>query len=127
MATIEQVVAKYRELRDAKAKIVEKHKLELVPYTATAEKLEAWLSGELLKQGVDSAKTKQGTAYVTTTTAVKVVDREATLAYLNESADNLQVLDIRVNVEAAADYINENEAPIPGTEVKRRRNIRVKK
>tara|TARA_R110000851_G_scaffold305601_3_gene463712 strand:- start:748 stop:1131 length:384 start_codon:yes stop_codon:yes gene_type:complete len=127
MADIEQVVTKYRELRDKKKELKEGHVKELRPFNDALEKMEAWLGGELLKQKAESVRTKHGTVYKTITTAVKVVDREAVLAYLNESGDNLSSLDLRINTTAAEDHLQENQAPIPGTEVTRRVNIRIKK
>jgi hypothetical protein len=127
MALFEDVVLKYRELREKKKVIVERHKLELAPYNLGLEKLETFMGKEMLTQGSESVKTPHGTAYTTITTSVKILDRQRVLDYLNESQDNLSALDIRINTVAAEDYIEENEAPIPGTTVTRKRNIRVRK
>lgn len=86
MPTVDQVVSKYVELRDRKAEIEAKHKEELRPLREALDSLEAWLMDQLNKQGVDSFKTKQGTAYKSVSTATSMADPIAFKSFVFDPA-----------------------------------------
>jgi hypothetical protein len=74
---IKSVVEKYISLRDQKAEIAERHKVELAPLNESMEIIEKWLLQEMEKMGVESLKTPAGTPYKTITKSVKMADPDA--------------------------------------------------
>jgi hypothetical protein len=124
MATVPDMVAAYRRIRDRKSEIKEAHVLELRPYNDKLEAIESWLAAQL--GDAESIKTDVGTAYKTITATVKVLDRQAALDYILESG-SLHLLDLKFNVPAYEEHLLEHQVPVPGTSVARRQNIRVRK
>lgn len=61
--TIEQIVAKYVQIRDEMAEIAKRHAAELQPLNQKLQVLNAVLLDRLNKSGVESARTDAGTAY----------------------------------------------------------------
>ena len=127
MADLDSVIAGYRRLRDHKKELKEQHTLELRPINDKMEAMESYMALQLQNMGVESAKGPNGTAYTTITTSVKITDREMLVAYLSEQGENIGTIDLKVNPIAAEDYIKLHNRPIPGTEVSRRANTRVRK
>lgn len=77
MPTVEEVTAKYVELRDRKAEIALRHTEELKPLNDAQAAIESWLLNKMNEDGVDSYKTQAGTPYKAVTTSVKLEDAEA--------------------------------------------------
>ena len=71
---VEQVVEKYVTLREIKRDLERDHEDALKPINEQLEKLETWLLGRMNEDGVDSYKTKQGTAYKTVKTSCQMAD-----------------------------------------------------
>lgn len=141
--TKDVVIGKYVELRDEVKAIGERHAAELAPYTEQMDRIEAWLLANLNQDGVDSYKTSAGTAYKSTTTSVKLADREAFMGQIlhgiaaelrkqlpigdKEWADEAVLLmteimqradwslaDIRVSKAGVTGFIETEGAPPPG-------------
>lgn len=77
MPTIEDVTAKYIEIRDRKAGIALRHAEELKPLNDAQSNIESWLLNKMNEDGVDSYKTQSGTPYKSVTTSVKLQDPAA--------------------------------------------------
>lgn len=77
MANIEEVTAKYIELRDRKAAIVKRQSEETQPLTEAMEAIESWLLAQMNGLGVDSFKTGAGTPYKANSNSVKLADAGA--------------------------------------------------
>ncbi len=70
--TVDQVVGKYVELRDQQRLVSERHAEEMKPFNEALQNIEAWLLGHFNANGIESAKTKHGTAYKSTTMSATV-------------------------------------------------------
>lgn len=77
MATAEEVIAKYVQLRDEVATISKQQAEDLRPKRDAMQAIEAWLLNQLNTVGSDSFKTGAGTAYKTVASSVKLVDAGA--------------------------------------------------
>jgi hypothetical protein len=126
MATVNDVVAAYRQLRDKKKEIEDRQKEELVPLNERMEKLEAWLQRTLLEMGVDSMKTPDGTAYLSKTSSVKIEDWTTTLSYIVEN-EMWHVLEKRLAKSAVELFVEENEENLPGTSISFITKVNVRK
>lgn len=77
MPTVDEVTAKYVELRDRKTEMAKRHAEEMLPYNVAQENIEKWLLNKMNEDGVNSYKTDSGTPYKNVATSVKLVDPEA--------------------------------------------------
>lgn len=77
MPTIEEVTAKYIELRDRKAAIVKEQSEVLKPINGAMEAIETFLMAQMNALGVDSFKTSAGTPYKANSNSVKLTDAGA--------------------------------------------------
>ena len=126
MATIEQAVAAYIRLRNEKGAIEKRHKEELAPLREKLERLEAWLLSMLNRQGVESTRTDAGTAYKSVRTSAKVVDWEATLAFIQEN-ELWHMLEHRVSKTAIEEYAEQTGAVPPGIDVVQELRVNVRR
>lgn len=72
---VDQVIEKYITVRQIKRDLEKDHEESLKPVNEKLEKLESWLLGKMNETGVDSFKTKIGTAYKTTKTSCTIADQ----------------------------------------------------
>lgn len=77
MPTIEEITAKYIELRDRKADMSKRHGEEARPLNVAMEGIEAWMLNQMNTLGVDSFKTSAGTPYKANSNSVKMTDAGA--------------------------------------------------
>lgn len=124
--TVEDVIARYIALRDAKEALAERHKAEMAPYHAQMETIEAWLQAKLIEIGADNIKTESGTAYRSTVQATKVVDWDTLLAYILDSGQH-DFLVRNVNKTAVLDHIQKYGAPPGGVEVTQIHKVNVRR
>lgn len=122
---IDAVVAAYIKLRRGKEEIKARHKEELAPINDQMQKLENWLHRELLAQGVDSFKTKMGTAFVQKNTSVTVAEWDVTLPFIQEH-ELWDMLEARVSKSAVQDYIESTKEVPPGVNVRVEEVVRVR-
>jgi len=124
--TVENVVSAYRKLRDAKDKLTTEHKLQLAPVNERMAKLENWLHAKLNELGVDSMKTKRGTAYKSVLVKASVTDGEELLKFVQESG-LWHILERRVSKAAVQEYIESTGKGIPGVHVSHEEKINIRK
>lgn len=74
---LEQITAKYIELRDRKTEMAKKHQDEMAPLNTAMETIENWFLNQMQAEGVDSYKTPAGTAFRKVTSSVTMADHEA--------------------------------------------------
>lgn len=118
MATkVDEVVAAYIQLRDCKEQITRKHKEELAPINEKMGKIEAWLQRHLQTEGVESMKTKAGTAFLQTASSATVRSWPETLAWVKAN-DEWSFLEARVNKTAVKDFIESQGEIPPGVDYK---------
>lgn len=116
--TIQQIsfdtrIAQYVALRNKVKGIKDRHKEELAPYNDAMEKLEAVLLQGLCATGQESAKTDAGTVYKTVKRTASLDDPDAFMNFVLASG-RFELMDRKANVVAVAEYMEENQAPVPG-------------
>lgn len=110
--TVDEVIKGYIKLRDHKKGMKDKHKEELAPVNAKMELLEGWLQRDLQTRKVDSQKTKEGTAYLMTSTKATVRDRDAFLEFVREK-EMWELIENRVAKSVVDDYLRAPERSFP--------------
>lgn len=127
MATIEEVVAKYRELRDHKKELEDKHKEELAPTKEKMVRLENWLQQHLLATGSQSIKTESGTVYQSRVASVKVEDwTDAVLPHIIEN-ELWHVLENRLAKASIEEYVEAQGHNFPGTSIQYTNKVNIRK
>ena len=124
--TTQEIVEKYVMLRDKKQAIVNDMKEQAAKYDAVLDKLEAHLLKQFEAEGVDSVKTKAGTAYKTIRTSVTVADWEATLDFIRTN-EMWHLLERRASKVAVEAYREENDAYPPGLNVRTEAVVNVRR
>lgn len=114
---VDEIVAAYIKLRDMKDATSRRHKEELAPINEKMGKLEAWLQKHLQSEGVDSMKTKAGTAFLQSNSSATVKDWPATLEWVKDN-DEWSFLEARVNKTAVKDYMESTGDIPPGVDFK---------
>lgn len=144
---VEEIVGKYVELRDRKAAMAEKHKQELAPIAEAMDNIENYLMHLLNEQGVDSFKTKSGTAFRATATSCQMQDAEefksfifkpvidSVVNYLTNSGYAIRdtdygvinniirdmprwdMVDFRAGKKGITEYIENEKQPVPGVAI----------
>lgn len=74
MATIEEVTARYIQLRDEKEALAKQHANEMKPIGEKMAAIESWFMAKMQQDGVDSYKSEAGTAFKATQTSVTCAD-----------------------------------------------------
>ena len=82
--TVDEVVKGYIKLRDKKGEIKKEHTDELRPINEKMTLLENWLLRDLQTRKVESQKTAEGTAFISTMSAATVKDRDAFFDFVRE-------------------------------------------
>lgn len=119
---IGQLTGVYISLRDRVAEIEAKHKLELAPLKEAMEKVEDRVYSLLAQSGLDSAKTENGTAYITESSSVTVADKSAFMDFIREN-DAFDFLDVKANKTAVNAYLETNQALPPGVNINRKTKV----
>jgi hypothetical protein len=106
-------VEQYVKLRDLIKASDEEHKTKMKPMKDALEQLNALLLGHLNDLNGDSVATSCGTVYRTEKKSASLADGAAFMDYvINNNAFDL--LDRKVNVTAAEEFIKSHNAPPPG-------------
>jgi hypothetical protein len=110
---IDELVSKYRQLRDLKKQKEEEHKAALQPINEMMERLEALFLTEMNRMGLQSLPTKNGTPYKTTRTSVTVADWDSALAFVQDH-NMWHLLEKRLAKTAVQEYRAEHNDLPPG-------------
>lgn len=116
--TLEQLVAAYIQVRDKVAEIKAQQAADLKPYQEALSKLEFATLKLLDEAGVDSAKTKAGTAYLLVRTSVVVADKSSFMDYVTNN-ERFDLLDVRANKTAVEGMLSDDEDLPPGLNIRR--------
>lgn len=110
---INDVVAKYIELRDYKARIKAEAEVKTNALTEKMIKLEAWLKQQADQLGTTQFKTPSGTAFFKTDDFSTVADWDAVVGFVvaNSAWD---LLEKRVSKTAVRSYLDEHKQLPPG-------------
>lgn len=126
MPTLDQAVAAYIKLRDAKAALKKQHTEQLKPYNEKMLKLEGWMLAQLQKEGTQSSKTLSGTVYQSTLTKSVVRDWPAFIDHVR--AENLWgLLEQRASKTGVEEYIEAVGNTPPGVEITKETFARIRK
>jgi hypothetical protein len=123
---LDVLAMKYRQLRDKKKELEDRHSEELAPYRDAMKGLEAVLLNHLNHSGQESARTLGGTIYKTTRRSVKVVDAEALRAW-SEAQGRPDIFQARVNNEVLESIIEQGGSMPPGIEISSTITVNIKK
>lgn len=121
-ASPDKICGAYIALRDKIAEIEAQHKAALAPYKDAKVKLEQAMLNILVTQGVESMRTASGTAYRTERTSVTIADKSAFMDYVTNNGA-FELLDVRANKTAVADFLTENQDLPPGVNVSREATV----
>lgn len=110
---MEKLIAAYIRLRDAKARLKEKHKQELEPLDTAMDKIESRFLAAFEKDGVQSVKTPEGTAYKQERVSIAPADWDAFLGWVRET-EQWSCLERRVAKSAIEEVVAQTGDLPPG-------------
>jgi hypothetical protein len=111
-ATLDAMVDQFVRLRDKIAEATKAHEEKIAPAKEYKEQLEAAILEKLNETGLESAKTKFGTAYKTIKKSATVADGAAFRAWVVDEGQ-YDVVDWRANAVAVSKYLDEHEGALP--------------
>ena len=111
--TVEQAIGAYVKLREKKARIDAQAKADKQPVDEAMDKIEAFLKEQADALGVQSFKTANGTAFLTTSERANVASWDEVLRFILEN-EAYDMLEKRVNKTAVREYLEANKAVPPG-------------
>ena len=126
IVTVDKVIAKYIDFRNKKEALESETKARVSDMKEQMAKLEAWLKEKADKDGVDSFKTANGTAFLTTTDFARVEDWDATLGFIKDN-DAYDLLEKRVSKTAVRGYIEANKSVPSGVNYGTRIDVNIRK
>jgi hypothetical protein len=112
-ASIESVVEKYIKLRDLKSEIANEAKAKIAKLEDHMSRMEAALLAAFEEAGMESVRTKAGTAYRSTRASATVADWDAVLDFVREN-ELWTMLERRVSKDAVVQYRQEHNDLPPG-------------
>lgn len=126
MASIDEVVAAYRKLREQKEAITKKRNEETAVIREKMFRLENWLIAQLNTTGAESVRTEHGTVFKATRVSSKVTDWGEALAYIIEN-DLWHLLERRVAKQGIQEFEEAQGEPFPGVVLNKEITINVRK
>ena len=123
---INKVIDTYLKLRGEKETLESKTKEKVKSIKEQMAKLEAYIKEQADEQGVDSFKTGNGTAFLTTTDFAQVADWDAVLEFIKDN-EAYDLLEKRVSKRAVKGYIEEEKVVPSGVNYGTRIDINVRK
>lgn len=116
MATMDQVVAAYLDLKKRRDDIKKRHAEELAPINDALMKMLAWCQGQLNSQGQRNARVDSGTVFLQTDASVVVQDWDAVLQFVKDK-DMFAMLEKRVSKGVVQEYIEATGEIPPGVKI----------
>jgi hypothetical protein len=124
--TVDQVVARYIQIRDDLKTMDERHKAERAPLVETQNLLTEWIMKHLETTGSTAVKTNHGTCYQSTRYTASLADADAFMKFVTEN-QMFDLLDRRANSTAVRDYVEEHKSLPPGCNLSAIRTIGVRR
>lgn len=124
--TVDQVVKGYIKLRDKKNQMKKDQADEVRPINEKMTLLENWLQRDLMTRGVESQKTAEGTAFLSTSSAATVKDRDAFLKYVREN-EMWDLIENRVSKTVVRDHLEDTGEIIPGVNYQETKVVRIRR
>lgn len=123
----DRTVAEYLRLRDLKAEIAARHKLELADVEKEIQRADTWLLDHLQKAGVDSFATGDASVYTSYTPRGSIADKEALTNFVRDSG-NTELLQPRLSSSALKQFMDNNQGAVPpGVKVDTVRSVVVRR
>lgn len=110
---MEELVEKYIRLRDAKAQLKAEYTQKAAKLDDILDRIEAVLLQQFSEFGMESVRTKAGTAYKSTRVSATVADWDSVLAFIKKN-DLWQMLEHRVSKQAVEQFKEVNGDLPPG-------------
>jgi len=110
-----QVIAQALKLREMKKAMEQRHAEELLPLDQGIEACENFLLQTMIERGEKQIKTDDGTAYQSPFFQARLVDRQALIDYVIESA-NFDLFTNAVAKDAVKAIVETTGKPPPGVE-----------
>lgn len=129
---IDQLVAKYVELRDRKTAIEKKAEADKAELTKIMDAIEGKIKEQMHQLGVKSMKTDHGTPYISYKESATVADWDVLLPHILET-ENYDLLERRVSKTAVKTFMEEDRhgnytnPPPPGVNFVRVETINVRR
>lgn len=117
---------KYRQLRDKKKELQDRHKAELHPYNEALDQLEAAMLDALNQSGLQSARTEAGTVFKSSRTSYSIADPSVFREWVEANA-RPDFYENRPSKEALETYIAAGNPLPPGIKVSSEVTINVRK
>jgi hypothetical protein len=121
MTTAVELITEFTKLDDWIAGETKRFTDHLAPHKKRMDEIKATLLGMMTEQRLNSMPTDVGTAYISTITTPKVVDRDKYLDFVNEKWDEIGNELLQVGApqkDALKQYLEDNKnQPPPGIEV----------
>lgn len=125
-ATVDEVVKGYITLRDRKNALKKEQAEKLRPLTEKMTLLENWLLRDLQTRKVESQKTAEGTAFVSTVAAATVKDRDAFFEFVKKN-EMWDLLENRVSKTVVRDYLEDTGEVVPGVNYQETKVVRIRR
>ncbi|HXS14477.1 MAG TPA: hypothetical protein VN734_17390 [Acidobacteriaceae bacterium] len=116
MATMDQVVAAYLQLRQQRDELKKKQAEEMAPINDKLLKLQSWCQQQLQSQGQKNARVDSGTCFLQTDTSVTVSDWDEFQGFVKEN-DMFAMLEKRASKGVVQEYIEATGEIPPGLKV----------
>ena len=124
---INDVIAKYVEIRDEIERVAERHAAELKPFSEQKTLIANWLMGKMNEAGCDQFKSEAGTAFRSTTTRAKVADWQPLLDFIINGGE-WDMLTHAVSGDAVKQYAAEHGGALPpGVELNSVMSVKVRR
>lgn len=118
MANTGEMIQQYIRLRDHVGLKTKEFEETLKPYKAGMAAIEAAVSQQIIELGGESIKTEFGTAYRSTTLAVKMADRQAFMEFVTQDwGEREAFLTSAVTKDVVKDWIEQNNSKPPGLDI----------
>lgn len=109
---VDTLVLQYVQLRDKISEIKEAQKKHLEPYEEMRQQLIGTLLQFLKNTGQESAKTAEGTVYISTKSYAALSDPDAFMEFVVENK-LFELLDRRANAPACLEHAKEHDGVLP--------------
>lgn len=123
---LDELVAKYIELRDKKAEIKAEYEAKVAKIDTVLDKIEVKLLQTFDEIGMDSCKTGAGTAYTSTRTTASVADRETFMNFV-KSNEEWPLLEVRASKAGVEQYKEANGDLPPGINWRAERTVNIRR
>jgi hypothetical protein len=123
---VKEVIRGYVKLRDRKNEMKREQAELLRPITEKMTLLENWLMRDLQTRGVESERTTEGTAFMSTMATATVKDRDAFFKFVIEN-EMWDLLENRVSKSVVKDMLEETGEVVPGVNYDVTKVVRIRR